>query len=475
MNTQIQQSIAPIRFRFEHLGPVREAELELGDLTIITGRNNTGKTYIAYTIYGFLKHYLLGTRRRMHSQSKFSRWIETLASLSTTHEHKHWLSLDDILSHRREILSEYSNFFSDVLLADVFSSRREEFEASRVSMNLPQLPSQVIKNMKNLSHELQRDDPSYPFCFDGSYLCLSPQTPLQVGIDTHEELVDKYRRLIVPELSFDISIISAERFGISLFYKELDFTNNQITEALQGLQDREYSSDDILYSISDRASNRYALPIIDNIRFTRGIAQIRTGEGELQSGKLFGRIEQLLDGSFLASDNQLRFRSNPHQESRSQGSGFDIPLHLASASARGLSDLYFFLKHQASHNHLLFIDEPESHLDTGNQVQLARMLARFVRAGMRILVTTHSDYILKEINNLIMLSSDFKDKERVKKSLGYAKDDFLDPSMIRAYTAENGGLSLCKIDSRGIDYPLFDQVIDAINRASIELSTRVEE
>ena len=474
MNIQAQQSIAPIRFRFEHLGPVREAELELGDLTIITGRNNTGKTYIAYTIYGFLKHFLLGTRRQMHRQSQYSRWIETLASSSATHEHKPWLSLDDILSHRREILSEYSIFFSEVLLADVFSSRREEFESSRVSINLPQLPSQVIKNMKNLSHELLREHPSYPFCFDGSYLCLSPQTSRQMGIDAREELVDQYRRLVVPELSFDISIVSAERFGISLFYKELDFTKNQIIEALQGLQDREYPSDELLYSISDQTSNRYALPIKDNIRFTRGIAQIRTGEGELRSGKLFGRIEQLLDGSLLASNNELRFQSNPRQESCSTGPGFDIPLHLASASARGLSDLFFFLKHQASHNHLLFIDEPESHLDTGNQVQLARILARFVRAGMRILVTTHSDYILKEINNLIMLSSDFRDKENVKKSLGYAKDDYLDPNLIRAYTAEDGGLSPCTIDSRGIDYPLFDQVIDAINRASNELSTRVE-
>ena len=29
--------------------------MELGDLTIIAGRNNTGKTYLAYTLYGFLK------------------------------------------------------------------------------------------------------------------------------------------------------------------------------------------------------------------------------------------------------------------------------------------------------------------------------------------------------------------------------------------------------------------------------------
>ena len=29
--------------------------MELGDLTIVAGRNNTGKTYLAYTLYGFLK------------------------------------------------------------------------------------------------------------------------------------------------------------------------------------------------------------------------------------------------------------------------------------------------------------------------------------------------------------------------------------------------------------------------------------
>ena len=44
-----------MKFVFKNLGPINEAELELGDLTIIAGRNNTGKTYVAYTLYGFLK------------------------------------------------------------------------------------------------------------------------------------------------------------------------------------------------------------------------------------------------------------------------------------------------------------------------------------------------------------------------------------------------------------------------------------
>ena len=43
------------RFRFSNLGPISEAELELGDLTIIAGRNNTGKTYLTYVLYDFMK------------------------------------------------------------------------------------------------------------------------------------------------------------------------------------------------------------------------------------------------------------------------------------------------------------------------------------------------------------------------------------------------------------------------------------
>ena len=44
-------------FRFKNLGPIKKADLELGDLTIIAGRNNTGKTYLVYALYGFLKRW----------------------------------------------------------------------------------------------------------------------------------------------------------------------------------------------------------------------------------------------------------------------------------------------------------------------------------------------------------------------------------------------------------------------------------
>ena len=162
--------------------------------------------------------------------------------------------------------------------------------------------------------------------------------------------------------------------------------------------------------------SRYALPIKDNIDYTRSIPDLRKDKSQVYDDGFFNDIKRLMSGYYAASSDTIEFRSSARGDRR-----FAIPLHLASSSARGLSDLYFFLRHVASPNHLLIIDEPESHLDTANQVLLARLLARLVQAGLKVLLTTHSDYLIKEFNNLIMLNGSFNMKTRVVKKLGYTR------------------------------------------------------
>ena len=174
-----------------------------------------------------------------------------------------------------------------------------------------------------------------------------------------------------------------------------------------------------------------------------------------------------MEGYYSNAHDDIRFISKARKKGH-----FNIPLHLASSSARGMSDLYFFLRYAASRGQLLIIDEPESHLDTANQVQFARLLARFLGAGLRVIITTHSDYIVKELNNLIMLSRDFPEKDKVAPKLGYRPEDELRPESVRAYVAEDGGLTECDIGRYGIEMPVFDRSIDDINAAAIELSSR---
>ena len=46
-----------MKFNFAHLGGIDNGTVELGDLTVICGLNNMGKTYSSYDIYGLLRHF----------------------------------------------------------------------------------------------------------------------------------------------------------------------------------------------------------------------------------------------------------------------------------------------------------------------------------------------------------------------------------------------------------------------------------
>ena len=83
---------------------------------------------------------------------------------------------------------------------------------------------------------------------------------------------------------------------------------------------------------------------------------------------------------------------------------------------------------------LIIIDEPEINLHPKYQVLFARVLAKIVNAGIRLIISTHSDYIIRELNNMIMLSS-IKDEDTIKR-LGYTKEEVLSKDDIAPYYFE---------------------------------------
>ena len=212
-------------------------------------------------------------------------------------------------------------------------------------------------------------------------------------------------------------------------------------------------------------TSRYATAISDNIDFARNVSSHGGGVSSRPQNLLSKSIEEMMGGYFTRIDDELRFIASEEQTLT-----FDIPFHLASSSAWEMSNLYFFLNHSHDYIKLLIIDEPESHLDTANQIQLARLLARYVNSGKKALVTTHSDYIIREVNNLIMLSNPLEDGDEARKRLGYGKNDRLSPEQVQAYVAKDGILTLCNKDRFGIEVPVFDETIDDLNNRSEELA-----
>ena len=461
----------PLTFTFRNLGPVKSAELELGDLTIVAGRNNTGKTYLVYTLYGFLKAWKTFPPSRSAASAasrSAARYpvFEEISNQAAETGHAELPVAPDVLSRERHaVMRALTRQFSEKVLSTVFNVSPEEFENASISV---QLGAEPLRSTVSTDSE---DTPSIRY--DGTTLSAvgAPPTGKRIHpVVLRHRLWGQYLRFLFPDLPSNPFVLSAERFGISLFYRELDFVKSQIVDLLQKYGDRKRKDDsDFPFELLDETAGRYALPIKENIDYTRSIPDLRQQRSEIYQDAFFKDIRKLMNGYYTASGDAIEFRSAARGDRR-----FAIPLHLASSSARGLSDLYFFLRHAAQKNHLVIIDEPESHLDTANQILLARLLARLVQAGLKVLVTTHSDYIVKEINNLIMLNGTFAHKAQVIRKLNYRNRDFMDPKRIRAYVARDQGLHKCSIDEFGIEMPNFDETIDGINRVANELFLRLE-
>jgi len=467
-----------MKFRFKKIGPVKDAQLELGDFTLIAGRNNTGKSYLVYALYGFLKTWeegLLMSGRISHRPHLAVRNGRKAPSLDFGNIAKELLAKGQahrpidrkMLKQDREILiNNLTRYFSIETLAGVFSSPHDDFSGASIEVGFDVA---FPEKMETISIGVPTTGDIFLIEYDGEKLIMSKgalgKRPIH-SMHIERYLPRLYYKLLLPEF-LNPFILCAERFGISLFYKELDFTKNRLVEVLQNMRDNQKLSP---FRLMDKIAGRYALPVRDNIDYTRSISDISKRKSEISGEKLFDRIKDMMGGYYKASRDEIRFISKARGKSR-----FDIPLHLASSSARGMSDLYFFLRHQAHKKELLIIDEPESHLDTANQRLLARLLSYCVRAGLRVLVTTHSDYLIKEINNLIMLSQSFAGKRRIAQKFGYEKNEFLAPQSIRAYIAEDGGLTACNVDEFGVNMPVFDKTIDEINEVSNTLASRLED
>ena len=82
----------------------------------------------------------------------------------------------------------------------------------------------------------------------------------------------------------------------------------------------------------------------------------------------------------------------------------DLPLMNASSMVSELAPVVLYLRHVIEPRDVLIVEEPESHLHPSMQVEFTRQLAALVQAGVRVLITTHSEWVLEELANIVQRS-----------------------------------------------------------------------
>ena len=133
------------------------------------------------------------------------------------------------------------------------------------------------------------------------------------------------------------------------------------------------------------------------------------------------RLEELLDGKIEVkrptSEAYPEFLYRPDQAEEG------LRMSHASAMVSELAPLVLFLRGIVEQGDLLIIEEPESHLHPGAQTKIAHTLARLVRAGVRVLITTHSNWLLQQIGNLIREGELQEHGEPTTESADYLKTE----------------------------------------------------
>lgn len=428
-----------MNFKLENFKPVKSAEIRVNNLTLIFGDNNTGKTYIAYALYGLL-----------------SQWGNIVLDIDFfTQTQKDTLLQNGKVSIEKDTLNKEKIFkkiaanYANIMEQKVFSSASKQ---SDIKIGLSAIGFIDKKEIKRQIDE-------------NTWLLINIDEKLiEISIDGEYSLDFRAINHLMLRTIFDIPdafISVSERLGISLFQKDLDENMANVLEHLKKNKDLDPMS--MLFEFS----SRYALPVKDNIDFMRAIERHQKSTATLKVD-LSTHITAMFGGNFKHDGTEMRFFNNRRGDNK-----MNIPLHLASASVRALSNLYFFLKHNAEAGDLIIIDEPESHLSLKKQRLLAKLIADCINNGLKVLLTTHSDTLVLEINNLIMLNSDFDNKDNFMTTHNYRQNHIIDPTKVSAYIAKDGGVTECKIDKYGIEVDSMDNAIDELNAVRDGLEARL--
>jgi len=185
-------------------------------------------------------------------------------------------------------------------------------------------------------------------------------------------------------------------------------------------------------------------------------------------------LKYLLDGEIRYENSQYMYITND---------GTTLPLSAAASSVRELTPFTFLLKNVPLDRVALMIDEPEAHLHPMKQRLMADLLSGMCNGGAYLQVTTHSDYMIRRINELVMkeqiyrLTNGGKEYAELCRKLNTPQELRLNPDIVSAYLLRrNGDASIVEKQdmTNGIPFVSFIDALKESLKMQDQLSSTLE-
>lgn len=435
----------PLSLRVSNFGPIAEAEIDLRPLTVFVGPSNTGKSYLAILIYalhrffnGYFGDRYFGPMPRRYSSFYRDRWVEEqeisdeeirklIAWIDTESRNPSddsRIQLPDFVASWVHLALEQMKDFNKIIAEEVARSfgvedtrqliRHGNRNDARIVLQHTAEDSDACKpfeyelTLKGKRSEWVVSIPkAHPLYIDRQRISdpRFPISPFRVLASQYAALEDddekrKIVTLIIDQLSRMVVFSTIAPLSRAAHYLPADRTGVMHAHRV------------VVASLIQRAPrgglmHDTPLPALsgvlaDFLEQLVGLGDLSDRRQRVRDGKLAGNLEkQILKGQIRKDDSETGYPIFSYQP---EGWKKDIPLMNASSMVSELAPVVLYLRHVVRPGDVLIIEEPESHLHPEMQVAFIRQLAAVVQSGVRVMLTTHSAWVLEELANLVLLS-----------------------------------------------------------------------
>ena len=431
-----EQPEPKIELEVKNFGPIAEAKIHLRPLTVFVGPNNTGKSYLATLIYALHDLLLRTVEDGKEATSRFFDQLGSLVDESELDEIAYWVRKELMRSSKEEASSVHTppQSFSDA----VYKALSGNNEAATVvvrhiakCIGVVEQSDQLIRHgasegaevalmssipdpdnaSRTLEYRLFVSEWGYqledmlspnvdpPITIRPLFESRFPQASeirkvLQIPTNAELRRSEAYER--VRKSANEMLTLHFGRLNSRAYYLPADRTgvmhaHDVVVDAM--IQSAQYAG---LQDSRDRAQMTGLLA-----DFLRALL-IDLGRYDPQESKVAGDIEErILSGEV---NRRLTGAGHPRFAYRPKDWIEELPLTRVSSMVSELAPLVLFLKHLVEPGETLIIDEPESHLHPEAQAELANQLAKLVKEGVRVVITTHSGWIVDQFANLVRMS-----------------------------------------------------------------------
>jgi predicted ATPase len=434
-----------MKIKFQNLGSIKKAELDLRPLTVIIGPNNSNKTYIAYSIYGLWKQINTNDAFFLYKRL-FERFSEKL-----TNEQQDIISLD-INKYFLVFLSEYiedfvKSFKGNVLESFFQDSSHKIFKETSFQIEIPENTiREAINKVLNQSFSISLKELGISKVeYNNEKLLLFLDNPSENAVSRVTRII----LLVINEIFSDSLPFPAERNAFINTYKLLANRRYKfLKESQRGLFiNKNIADNKRLELLREQGDTHYPQPVEDFLDFLSDIELENSPDPDPKNKNEFQQLADQIE-EYIQNKNKTKFKNTKFGGKEIKVSvkrGLEIDLYNASSSIKQLAPLLLYLHYRAKVGDFLVIDEPEMNLHPESQVKLLEAFSILVNLGVRVLLTTHSPYIMAHLNNIVNGNHEDQDiLENQAQSL-YLQDfqAFLKMDQVSAYEIkENKLLSL---------------------------------